>query len=355
MTTKDSSLYGIPRPKDASKKEISSSTTLSFTSQLSSLIASSSASSLRSGPTPTSGRPRAKKEDIFATHNKNARKRALKDLEGSDYTVQKHSTSSEALDDVTWHRSKRKMEEKARLYAAMKRGDVEDVDEKYAVDFDRKWAEKQEARQDTSSDDGEDDEGDEDFVEYTDEFGRTRKGTKAEAVREERKKKVAVDEADRFTARPTAPQNVIFGDTIQSGAFNPDDNIARQMEELAKKRDREATPPREEHFDSGKEVRTKGVGFFQFSGDAEIRKKEMENLEKERVETERARKEREQKKEERKREIAERRKLIIAKATRKRADKFLESMQQFLAGRQEENDGVSPIPDTLTQDEEGGL
>ncbi|KAJ9667993.1 hypothetical protein H2201_001798 [Coniosporium apollinis] len=329
MTTKDSSLYGIPRPKKASGKEISSSTTLAFTSQLSTLIASSTSTTNRS----STGRARPKKDDIFATHNKGSRKRALKDLDDVCFE-QKHSTSSDALDAATYHRSKRKMEEKARLYAAMKRGDVEDVDEKYAVDFDRKWAEQQGRGEgsdaETSSGD-EDSEAENEVVEYTDEFGRTRRGTKAEAAREERRKKAAAaDEPDRFTARPAAPSNIIYGDTVQAAAFNPDVTIAEQMAALAAKRDKEVTPPPDEHFDGSKEIRTKGTGFYQFSADKEMRAREMEALEKERAETERAREERDRRKEERKREVEEKRKAIKEKRGKVQADRFLDSLGDAL-------------------------
>ncbi|KAI7171255.1 hypothetical protein KC352_g24961, partial [Hortaea werneckii] len=140
MSSKDASLYGEQKPRKlAGGKEISSSTTLSFTSQLSSLINNSDA---KSNPKPTASRSKPKKEDIFTTHNRNTAKRAKRDLEDTPAFEQKHSTKSDALDLNTWERSKRKMEEKARLYAAMKRGDVEDVDEKYAVDFDKKWTDR---------------------------------------------------------------------------------------------------------------------------------------------------------------------------------------------------------------------
>jgi hypothetical protein len=245
--SKDAQLYGIPRPKKSTGKEISSSSTLAFTSQLSSLIASSNGSTGESARTTTAGRSRPK-EDIFSTHNKNAKKRALKDVDETDFT-QKHTTNGESLDEATLRKAKRRMEEKARLYAALKRGDVEDLDEKYAVDFDRKWAEQQESgKVDDDTSEGEDDldSEEEELIEYTDEFGRTRKSTRAEVAREERRKRtLAADEPDRFTARPAMPTSIIFGDTVQSAAFNPDHTIAEQMAELAAKRDKEETPPPE--------------------------------------------------------------------------------------------------------------
>lgn len=219
------------------------------------------------------------------------------------------------------------MEEKARLYAAMKRGDVEDMDERYAVDFDRKWAEGKE--EDEEQDDEEDrDDGPEEQVEYTDEFGRTRTGTAGEAARAERLKRAGPGgvEDDRFTARPTAPSNMIYGDTIQHQAFNPDEPDLAKMEALAKKRDKSLTPPPETHFDANWEIRTKGTGFFQFSEDPEERKRQMENLEKERAETEKRRTQRSAKVDERKRLIEERRRELAQRRGKRKADQFLEQL-----------------------------
>jgi hypothetical protein len=336
MSGKDASLYGAARPRKLKGSEISASNSISFTTQLSSLIAT--ASTLRGRPPAGAASARAKKDDIFATHNRNAKKRALKDLEdrdGDDGLAQKHSTSGGGVDDETWRRAKRRLEDKARLYAAMKRGEVEDADERYAVDFDRKWAEAQERGQGAGADDDEDDDDDnggddeEDMVEYQDEFGRTRRGTRAEAAREERRRKQEVDlaaEPDRFSARPRMPEQLIHGDTVQAAAFNPDRDAAERMAELAAKRDRPATPPPDEHFDSRREIRTKGVGFFQFSEDGGERKRQMEELERERVETERRRAEESGRREERRREVEARKRAIAEKRGKVRADRFLDGL-----------------------------
>lgn len=295
-TSKESALYGFQRPKRLrGDKEISSNTTLSFSSQLSSLINSSA--NEKSSKSTSSGRAKPKKEDIFSTHNRNTAKRAKRDHEDSPaFAAQKHTTNGETLDRGVWERSRRKMEEKARLYAAMKRGDVEDMDERFAVDFDRKWAEKHgdggEDEEDDEEDESDVEDGKDEVVEYTDEFGRTRQGTKAEAARADRAQRGQADmESDRFTARPVAPANVIRGDTVQHQAFNPDQGIEDQMEALAKKRDRSLTPPPDVHFDAKQEIRQKGTGFFNFSEDPEERKRQMLELEKERAETEKRREE----------------------------------------------------------------
>jgi hypothetical protein len=301
-SSKDASLYGFQRPKRLKgDKEISSNTTSSFTSQLSSLInkPKTSNNTSEAGARPKASRTKAKKEDIFATHNRNSAARAQRDLDNaaSPAFAQKHTTNGEGLDGAIWERSKRKMEEKARLYAAMKRGDVEDEGGRFAVDFDRKWAEKYgdgQSGEEDLCDEEEEDDDEGGMVEYVDEFGRTRQGTRADAARVARQERGLADmTGDRFTARPSAPSAVIYGDTIQHQAFNPDMPIAMQMEELAKKRDRSLTPPPDLHFDASREVRQKGTGFFQFSEDAEERKKQMADLERERLETERVRRERE--------------------------------------------------------------
>ena len=204
------------------------------------------------------------------------------------------------------------------------------------VDFDRKWAEKdaqggdKDDEESLGSDDDNDSDEAEELVEYEDEFGRTRKGTKVEAAREERRRRIqanAVEEEERLSARPKAPTNIIYGDAVQINAFNPDTVIADRMAELAKKRDKSATPPPETHYDANAEVRTKGTGFYAFSHDKEGRQQEMEALEKERLETERIRKEREEKKEQRKREIEERRRLIAEQRSKAQAEKFLQGLE----------------------------
>lgn len=346
--SKDAALYGAPRPKKSSAKEISSSSTLAFSSQLSSLIASSSKPDSKAS---SGGRARSsqKKDDIFSVHNKGSKKRALKDLDDVDFTEQKHATSGfgERLSESEQKRQRRIMEEKARRYAALKRGDIEDADEKYGVDFDRKWVEAQERGEKEASDQSSDDDdysgGEaEDLVEYVDEFGRTRKGTRAEAAREERNKKraatLAAEEPDRFTARPSMPSNIIFGDTIQSAAFNPEESIAAQMAEIAAKRDRGDTPPADTHFDANAEIRRKGTGFYTFSGEQEERKKQMEALEKERAETERKRSQFRDRKEERRKEVEERRKAIRQKRAKGEADKFLDGLSKEWGGDEEDRD-----------------
>ena len=330
------SLYNIPRSKDVSKRTDAqaSASNSAFSSTITSLIASAAKNPRMTNPRARPSKP--SKDDIFSVHNKGAKKRALADTHDGAQS-QKHSESAEAVDIATLHRSKRKMEEKARLYASMKRGDYVpqkdgsvNREAEALVDFDRKWAEGEEKGDATSSDDYDDDEGrldgHDELVEYEDEFGRMRKGTRAEASKMARQKNAAAyasEELASFSARPSRPENLIVGDTVQFAAFNPDEPIAAQMETLARKRDRSMTPPEEVHYDASKEVRSKGVGFYHFSQDAEARKTEMDALGEEREETERLRKEREERKEKKRKDMEERRKMIEQKRGKKLADQFL--------------------------------
>lgn len=333
LSKTDKHLYHVPGSKKKQKKEIITSTSLAFASQLSSLISSKSTTS-----EPARGRARpASRSDIFTAHNKGSKKRAQKDLDDNDNGGQVFQQDVGGVDDSTLHRSKRKMEEKARLYSAMKRGDyvAGENEPEQLIDFDRKWAEN-EARgvgnEPEVLSSSEDDWGNGDnteLIEYEDDFGRIRTGTRAEKERMERKlrfRALGAEELDRMSARPAAPSQIIYGDTVQTAAFNPDEDTTYKMETLASKRDRSMTPPEAKHYEGDSEIRSRGTGFFAFSKDEEIRKQEMESLERERLETERIRRERDEKKEARKREIEQRRQEIAEKRAKKQADNFLENL-----------------------------
>ncbi|PNS17132.1 hypothetical protein CAC42_7186 [Sphaceloma murrayae] len=338
MSSKDAHLYSLG-PKKSKAHSLDTSASLAFTSHLSSLISTSSSS--RSSARPSTGRPHKKKDDIFATHNRNTAKRAKRDVEDRDAVraglVREPRGEVGTVDDAAWARSKRKMEEKARLYAAMKRGDVEDEEGKLMVDFDSKWAAEQgdvgrEGRFDNESSEGSEGE-DEEVVEWEDEFGRTRKGTRRDRVREETRRRIVGELEER--KRPKAPEKVIYGDTVQAAAFNPEREVVEKMETLAAKRDRSLTPPPDVHFDATREVRSKGVGFMQLSLDKEERKRQMEALEREREETESKRQERDKMMDERRAKLEERKRLIQEKRGKRKADEFLDGLEKEMAAQQD--------------------
>jgi len=320
----DPNLYG-QRPPKKQKRDTNLTSSLDFTAQLSSLMSKGSSSQPSTGRARPSREP---KDGIF----RNKAKAQQDDEERDNKLVIKHvaGTEDEAQERA---RAKRIMENKARLYAAMKRGDYVAKENEAAplIDFDRKWADEVEGKDDdaTSSDDeGEEDDGrGDEMVEHEDEFGRIRHVKRSEKERLERRAKrglLGAEELERMSARPSAPSKLIHGDAVQSMAFNPED--ADKMEALARKRDRSATPPELKHYDADWEIRTKGTGFYKFSKDEETRAKEMQNLEEERNQTEKLRKEREEQKEARRKEIEQRRKDMAARRAQKQADSFLDGL-----------------------------
>ncbi|KAM3555650.1 hypothetical protein ARSEF4850_005891 [Beauveria asiatica] len=334
----DPHLYG-QRPKKKQRKDAALSSSLDFTAQLTSLMASSGASS--GSATTTTGRARPSKgpkEDLFRAHT--ARKRETQSRRGArdEKLILKDVAGTEDESREELARARRNMENKARLYAAMKRGDYvpQDNEATPLVDFDRKWAEHEEGKDassdlsssdDQENDDDDDDDDEDEVIEYEDEFGRLRRGTRAEKERMERRIQrglLGAEELSRMSARPAAPSNLIRGDAIQAMAFHPDD--PDKMEALARKRDRSATPPELKHYDADKEVRSKGVGFYKFSRDEDARQREMRALEDERKRTEAQRQASEEQKAARKREIEERRKALEARRAKKQADSFLGSL-----------------------------
>lgn len=337
---KDPDLYGH-RPTKKQRKEIPLSSSLAFTSQLSSLLsAPSSAGAPALIPTASHGRtrPSKTKDDLFsvkAKHKTSSTSRTEAKDDGAKLQLKDPRGTEDDKQDLA--RTRRKMEEKARLYNAMKRGDyvAKEGENAPLIDFDTKWAasnpEHNDGHVSSSGADNDSDDGDmgNEIIEYQDEYGRTRRGTRADIARQQRKdarKALGTEELDAMSARPKAPEKIIHGDVIQSHAFNPEDETWDKMEQLAAKRDKSPTPPPDTHYDGNWEIRTKGVGFYQFSKDNQERAEAMKNLEKERETTERVRKEREAEKERRKKEIEERRRKISEKRSKRMADEFLDDL-----------------------------
>ncbi|KAI1649434.1 uncharacterized protein F4817DRAFT_313984 [Daldinia loculata] len=340
----DPNLYG-QRPAKRQKKGIPLSGSLDFASQLTSLLSTSASDPSSASSSAVAfgrARPSKNKDDIFSVKAKRKAGTSTSTAEndgkdGAKIQLKEVRGTEDEKQDLA--RARRKMEEKARLYAAMKRGDyiAKEGEAAPLVDFDRKWAERHPEDADdnntyssSGTDDSDADDADQEMVEFKDEFGRTRRATRAEATRYERRQQrsaLGAAELETMAAKPIkAPERLIFGDVIQSGAFNPEDDTINKMENLAAKRDKSPTPPPDTHFDGRAEIRTKGVGFYQFSHDKDSRKEEMEALERERDNTERVRREREEQKEKRRREIEERRKKIGAKRAEKMAESFLDGL-----------------------------
>ncbi|PYH45442.1 CCDC174 family protein, partial [Aspergillus saccharolyticus JOP 1030-1] len=367
-------LYGHhPRKKPDNNTGPPSASTLAFTTTLSNLIARRDPQTLSATATPSTsakvstGRPRPSKhtthdkDAIFARPNRGAQKRAARDLliEDDDHRdtamSQVHRQSSELggkVDEAVLQRSKRRMQEKARVYEDLKRGlylgaGESDSDEgvgngggageegvgegeRYLrrlrrkereglVDFDRKWADTQ-LHDDLSGEEGEGDGDDASIVSYEDELGRTRRGTRAEAAEAARLKGANEDGAEAGERwRPRRPENLIYGVTVQSQAFQPDVRMA----DLAKRRDRSVTPPEETHYDADAEVRNRGTGFYAFAKDEDTRRKQMEELRAAREETQREREEKSQKRAKREEARNQRMMKVEELRSKRRAEMFL--------------------------------
>ncbi|KAK3384476.1 hypothetical protein B0T24DRAFT_608572 [Lasiosphaeria ovina] len=366
----DPNLYG-QRPAKKQRKELALPSSLAFTSQLSSLLAvqnaatsaaatrttssSSTMNAASAAPSTSSNtaipgraRPSKSKTDLlFVGVKKRKAGKGRHDDSGGDAERDRSSAKLSLKDPVGTEddkaeraQARRKMESKARLYAAMQRGDYVGR-EVGLVDFDRKWAEKAETKKkqglggsSSSSSSGDDDNEEEDsmdteVIEYEDEFGRLRRGTRAEKLRLERqlaRGQASAAELERMSARPRAPENLIVGDAVQIEAFAARD--ADAMDELARNRDRSATPPPATHYQADREIRTKGVGFYAFSKEEDRRAAEMTALDAERTKTEALRKEREDKAAARRREIEMRRKEIGERKAKRMADSFLDGLSK---------------------------
>ncbi|KAJ5918855.1 hypothetical protein N7454_009999 [Penicillium verhagenii] len=316
MASDQSSLYGQRRAKSTKGTDTSNSSSLNFSSHLSSLIAQDSGTGRgRARPSKTP------KSDLFAKPNKGAEKRLISDLKDEGHTEQVHKRSKDigTVDEATLGRSKRKMAAKVRLYNDMKKGshlaaqssDEEDdytpadskgedyysrlrrKEKEGLVDFDRKWMDEQRKGDGDAGDEDEDEDDDDNAsqVSYEDEFGRTRRGTRKEAAlaARTRDQEANQERVTRERWQPARPDNLIYGATVQAEAFNPEETTMAAMAKLAARRDRSATPPEEVHYNADAEVRNRGTGFYSFSGDQDERKRQMDELLAARQETEQQR------------------------------------------------------------------
>ncbi|EPS40277.1 hypothetical protein H072_5912 [Dactylellina haptotyla CBS 200.50] len=332
-------LYGRPKPKNSIPANLSSTSAVALSSELARLAAS--------GKTQGRKRPAtSSKDDIFRKgSNRGVSNRAARDV--VDCGSSRKTTSREIgyLDDAELQRSKKMMEEKTRLYNAMKRGDYLPPTKKFKggwtgaeedragglIDFDRKWAEREANKEEEDAETSSDDDlsvrsGDEDIVEHEDEFGRTRKLTKRELRKVQREDaranniSNAYDSDEDVRRRRVDPSQLIYGDTIQTAAFDQDEFERRRKQMEEEERDLQDT-----HYDATKEVRTKGVGFYQFSQDSEVRKKEMEALKTERDKTEKEQKAKETRKEERRKEVERRREELKKRRQGKQGERWLQN------------------------------
>ncbi|WWC73730.1 uncharacterized protein I206_107702 [Kwoniella pini CBS 10737] len=266
---------------------------------------------------------------------------------------------------------------KAKKYEAIRKGDFTGMSKKEmeeaVIDFEQKMEEDgysshssdedESARparprwhNDDEEEDHEEHEDDLAKVEYIDEMGRTRIGTRKEAKEAELSKRsdrgrreareAAEDDKDGSAYAEVLQSNVIHGDQNFFPVYEPD------ADALKKKYLEAEEEARAHHYDSTKEVRVKGAGQYQFSLDETTRADQMASLASQRNETEKARSAVAQRglsvaQEARKRKADERKALIDAKRAkmlggqheverlkeekkRKEADDFLKGLEDEL-------------------------
>ncbi|KAL4247217.1 Coiled-coil domain-containing protein 174-like protein [Abortiporus biennis] len=290
-----------------------------------------------------------KKPTIWAKPNKGVANRAARDIE------------LEEISKPTLDTARAILERKAKVYDKLRKGKSGGLTDKQfdtlLVDFDSKALDDDHYSSDSEDVDeslsvpGPPKDEDDPVVEYEDEFGRLRTARRSEIPRHllPSKKTEQEDDFDPL---------VIHNPVNHFPIYQPsEERIAEIQAEYA-----EENNPLNMHYDASHEVRAKGAGFYQFSGDAETRRKQMEELRKAREETEKTREDmgavnlrpgdiegmvapQEEKKsramEKRKRELEERRALLEAKRRKKNPAEA----QPTNSNLQEETSSISPHVD----------
>ncbi|PWN36245.1 uncharacterized protein FA14DRAFT_122029 [Meira miltonrushii] len=206
---------------------------------------------------------------------------------------QSGSRKSHRSDDQS-DKIKAALERKAKLYDQLQRGKTGGLsEEKFQnslVDWDRKalasTSDEEEQEQDRNAEDHRKqnlaDSSDDPLVEYEDEFGRTRTARKSELPRHVHREQQKAEE------NSSNEHMVTYGPSTNFPVYKPDPTQrAREMGNKEGIASYKRSGP--DHFDSRSEKRHRGAGFFQFSQDEEIRKRQMDELHEERQTTQKRR------------------------------------------------------------------
>ncbi|KAJ3755473.1 hypothetical protein EV360DRAFT_85880 [Lentinula raphanica] len=216
-----------------------------------------------------------KKPSVWARPNKGVHGRAAKDVR-----------EAEIVGQPTLQKIRSSLEAKAQIYDKLKRGKTGGLSEKQIealpVDFvpPDNWESDSDDVDESLSVPTINNENDP-FVEYVDEFGRTRTARKSEVPRQAKlDEEVGDDEDEGVIRNPQVLQN-------HFPTFQPDEERRTQIEKEYSEENR----PLETHYDPNSEIRDRGAASYTFSGDAKTRQAIMEELKMSHVETEYIRKE----------------------------------------------------------------
>ncbi|KAM3847803.1 coiled-coil domain-containing protein 174 isoform 2-T2 [Vipera latastei] len=258
-----------------------------------------------------------KKPTIWAKQNKGVSDRAEKDAE------------QKIEEQQTLDKSRQKLEEKARLYEKMTKGDFpdEETEDLYLVDFTQKIIDKQRevqelctsetAKKATGEENGGEEERfsegevppsqnpDEEWVEYVDYLGRSRVCSKKDLPF-----LLRMDEQIQKDSSPMTEKKTLLSEDMRRELQRQE--WEREEEEALKR------PMGPIHYEDIREneARQLGVGYFAFARDQAVRKKQMDTLEMLREQTIGQRAKRENLKEKRKA-------ILEARLSKIRAKRFL--------------------------------
>ncbi|KAL0954779.1 hypothetical protein HGRIS_003729 [Hohenbuehelia grisea] len=220
-----------------------------------------------------------KKPTVWARQNKGVSSRAARDIE------------LEQVSKVTLESARSALERKAKIYEKLQKGKSGGLTDKQydglLVDFDSKPVSE---FYEPDSDDEDESlhvprpsgyEEDDPVIEYEDEFGRIRTGRRSEVPRHLLPKEHGGEE------HIDDDEDVIYNPVNHFPVYEPS---AERVADIAKAH-AEENNPLNIHYDSGREVRAKGAGFYQFSADEETRRAQMDELKATREETEKTRQE----------------------------------------------------------------
>ncbi|KAG1905272.1 uncharacterized protein F5891DRAFT_1008473 [Suillus fuscotomentosus] len=299
-----------------------------------------------------------KKPTVWSRSNKGVHNRAARDIE------------LEEVSKVTIESGRAVLERKAKIYEKLRKGKSGGLTDKQyealLVDFDSRGPsdhfESDSDDMDESLTVPEQPQDDDDpIIEYEDEFGRQRTGRRSEVPRH------LLPRSEDTEPIPDEDKDVIYNPVNYFPVFEPSAERIQAVQDAYS----EDNNPLSSHYDASKEVRAKGAGYYQFSGDEETRRQQMEELQSARIETEKIRQDagavdlkpgevegmrddsitagasRSRAMEKRKRDIEERRKILDAKRRKVKGD-------ETLAGRGLEPDNSEAV--TLeAQDTSGPL
>ncbi|PBL03680.1 hypothetical protein ARMGADRAFT_952759 [Armillaria gallica] len=210
-----------------------------------------------------------KKPTVWARKNKGVNNRAARDIE------------LEAVSKPTLESARAALERKAKIYDKLRKGKSGGLSEKQfdalLVDFDYKppeWEDDEDDIDESLTVPHAPNDDNDPIIEYEDEFGRVRTAPRSEVPREllPGARTEEVDEDEDIIIRNPVNHFPIY---IPSA-----DRVAE-----IEKMHAEENNPLGVHYDATSEVRAKGAGFYQFSGDEETRQRQMEELRAAREET----------------------------------------------------------------------